>query len=90
MSIVKYSTKTSGNRWLRARTVNEGTQADYPKRVDLKFNLSEEMSKLESTRELIKIIANINTLLYAYEKIKSKPGNLTPGVDKKITLDGIS
>jgi retron-type reverse transcriptase len=52
--------------------------------------LSEEISTLVSTDKLIELIANINTLLFAYEAIKSKPGNITPGVDKTVTLDGIS
>lgn len=32
---------------------------------------------------------NVETLIYAYENIKSKPGNMTPGVNPE-TLDGIS
>jgi group II intron reverse transcriptase/maturase len=39
--------------------------------------------------DTIHIISNINTLLLAYELIKSNPGNMTPGVSKE-TLDGIS
>lgn len=70
--------------------MSEGNQATNKNRVDLKFNLSEEISTLVSTDKLIELIANINTLLYAYETIKSKPGNMTPGVDKTVTLDGIS
>jgi group II intron reverse transcriptase/maturase len=37
----------------------------------------------------IKTVANLKNLISAYESIKSKPGNSTPGVDG-ITLDGIS
>lgn len=40
-------------------------------------------------RNLYNTIANIDTLIYAYENIKSKPGNMTPGVSPE-TLDGIS
>jgi group II intron reverse transcriptase/maturase len=36
----------------------------------------------------IKKIANLKNLILAYETIKSKPGNMTPGIDN-ITLDGI-
>jgi len=40
-------------------------------------------------RATIKIISSIETLITAYEIIKSKPGNMTPGADK-LTLDSIS
>ena len=58
--------------------------------MDPNFSLSEEISKLESTKNLISLIAHPNTLLYAYEQIKSKPGNHTLGCAPKISLDGIS
>jgi retron-type reverse transcriptase len=35
------------------------------------------------------IIADPEFLIYAYSVIKSKPGNMTPGVDKE-TLDGVN
>jgi len=38
---------------------------------------------------LYKSIAMANTLIIAYKNIKSKPGNMTPGLDEE-TLDGIS
>lgn len=37
----------------------------------------------------IKYIANMKNLILAYESIKSKPGNSTPGTDKE-TLDGLN
>lgn len=37
----------------------------------------------------IKAVSNLKNLVVAYELIKSKPGNMTPGIDPK-TLDGIS
>lgn len=37
----------------------------------------------------IKAVSNIHNLVSAYETIKSKPGNMTPGTDKE-TLDGIN
>ena len=40
-------------------------------------------------RELYRQVYNLETLIEAYRRIKSKPGNMTPGVDKE-TLDGIS
>lgn len=40
-------------------------------------------------RELYSLIYKPEMLIYAYENIKSKPGNMTPGVTPE-TLDGIS
>ena len=42
--------------------------------------------------KVIHLIADVNTLTLAYEMIKSKPGNMTPGLNLTIgtTLDGIS
>lgn len=37
----------------------------------------------------IRMISNLKNLIAAYELIKSKPGNMTPGVDPS-TLDGVS
>ena len=51
------------------------------------------LSNLEKTtgkyRKLIRIIADVDMLKYAYELIRSKKGNLTPATDGE-TLDGIS
>lgn len=35
------------------------------------------------------VLSEIETLLLAYNSIKSKPGNMVPGVDKE-TVDGIN
>lgn len=37
----------------------------------------------------IKAVSNLKNLVVAYELIKSKPGNMTPGLDPS-TLDGIN
>lgn len=50
---------------------------------------SDDMNSLRSTDINIKTISNIKNLVSAYELIKSKPGNLTHGVDKT-TLDGLT
>jgi RNA-directed DNA polymerase len=39
-------------------------------------------------QDLVPYYANKDSLVYAYELIKSNPGNMTPGVTKE-TLDGI-
>lgn len=64
-----------------------------------KFNVSDKLNKLSERsnsspnlaidRNLYSIVFNVDTLIYAYESIKSKPGNMTPGVTPE-TLDGIS
>lgn len=38
----------------------------------------------------VKVISSRKNLITAYELINSNPGNMTPGVDKEGTLDGIS
>lgn len=38
---------------------------------------------------LLKLVKDINVLILAYDKIKSKPGNITPGSNSE-TLDGIT
>jgi retron-type reverse transcriptase len=47
------------------------------------------MNKQLVNNKLIHIVANPEVLILAYETIKSKPGNETPGVDAQ-TLDGIN
>lgn len=37
---------------------------------------------------VIHVISDIDTLILAYELLKSKPGNMTPGLDPGETLDG--
>lgn len=49
-----------------------------------KFNPNERID-----RNLYKLVSDIDMLIYAYENIKSKPGNMTQGVSPE-TLDGIS
>jgi hypothetical protein len=55
-----------------------------------------ELAELQSIQEyggtyprFLRLVADLNVLLLAYNKIKSKPGNMTPGADGK-TLDGLS
>lgn len=49
----------------------------------LKFN---EEKKCMNAYEILK---RLDLLTASYQKIKSKPGNMTPGIDNKETLDGI-
>jgi len=50
---------------------------------DLKYNPGSIFDNIN-----IKRITNLKNLVLAYETIKSKPGNMSPGVDN-ITLDGV-
>lgn len=63
-------------------TVNNGLPGDP-------FDSMRNLEKLSGKfRKLIQIIASEDMLIYAYELIKSNPGNMTPGANKE-TLDGI-
>ena len=50
---------------------------------------SQSNPNLTIDRGLYYIVSSVDTLIYAYENIKSKPGNMTPGTSPE-TLDGIS
>jgi retron-type reverse transcriptase len=50
---------------------------------------SHSAAELIIDRDLHNLLSNTETLTYAYENIKSKPGNMTPGVSPE-TLDYIS
>lgn len=53
-------------------------------------DMLKELTKLKgSIPGIIHYISNLEILIIAYESIKSKPGNMTPGADGE-TLDGIS
>jgi len=51
--------------------------------------LESEKKSLRKATPDIKCIASLTNLITAYESIKSKPGNMTPGIDDS-TLDGTS
>lgn len=48
-----------------------------------------ELNKSASNKGLFKLLCSKELLIISYNKIKSKPGNMTPGTDN-ITLDGFS
>jgi retron-type reverse transcriptase len=51
-------------------------------------SVKEEVVKQDTNLLTIKAVSNMLNLVSAYETIKSRPGNMTPGVDQ-ITLDGM-
>lgn len=48
-----------------------------------------ELNKSAVNKDLFRLLCNKDLLRLSYNKIKSKPGNMTPGSDKE-TLDGFS
>lgn len=75
------------------RTYVSGGDQKEKFNVGLKLNklakISDSLENKKIDRGLYNIVSNIDTLLYAYDNIKSKPGNMTPGVTPE-TLYGIS
>jgi ubiquinol-cytochrome c reductase cytochrome b subunit len=79
----------------------EGRKDDRVRKDTLITNSGEELSNLykrNASQEgnqtvnggVIHVISSLDTLMVAYETLKSKPGNMTPGPNKKETLDGTS
>lgn len=70
-----------------------GGDTEAKSNVGLKLNKLASRSNLvpnhKIDRELYSLVSSVDMLIYAYENIKSKPGNMTPGVTPE-TLDGIS
>jgi len=64
------------------------TKADLSNQVR-RGSVVMEDPQLKTENINIKKLTNLENLVLAYENIKSKPGNMTPGTDKE-TLDGIS
>lgn len=68
-------------------------QLNNMEKIIEKLNNLHERSRtypdLPIDRDLHKLLCNRDTLALAYNKIKSRPGNMTPGINPE-TLDGIS
>nr|YP_010836057.1 hypothetical protein QLP54_mgp09 [Phyllosticta yuccae]WGC90072.1 hypothetical protein [Phyllosticta yuccae] len=98
-NILKYG---SGNAEWKGRVVASllfrrsyvsGGDTESKPNVGSKLNkLAERSSSFPNQkidRELYSLLCNPEMLIYAYENIKSKPGNMTPALSPE-TLDGIS
>nr|QKN19303.1 putative reverse transcriptase [Eudorina elegans] len=89
--------KAQGKRSLVVSLKTEGEKVNsssndaiiIPHGCDKLLDLLHAPSDTERRSKLIHYIADLNTLVLAYEMIKSKPGNMTRGVNRE-TLDGIS
>lgn len=75
------------------RTYVSGGDTGLKSNVGLKLNKLLDRSRSGPDqvidRNLYNILSSVEMLTYAYENIKSKPGNMPPGVSPE-TLDGIS
>jgi group II intron reverse transcriptase/maturase len=75
------------------RTYVSGRDTEEESNVGLKLNKlvkrSYDYPNQIIDRELYSMLTSVSMLSYAYDNIKSKPGNMTPGVTPD-TLDGIS
>lgn len=80
-----------------SRKTNEGQQVDsrkkktliIPKRCETLIDLRKNYKDEAVRSRLIHYIADVNTLILAYETIKSRPGNMTQKKSALETLDGI-
>nr|YP_007890105.1 putative reverse transcriptase [Pleodorina starrii]AFY64375.1 putative reverse transcriptase [Pleodorina starrii] len=89
--------KAQGKRSLVVSQKTEGEKANsgsndaiiIPHRCDKLLDLLHDPNDIERRSKLIHYIADLNTLVLAYEMIKSNPGNMTKGTNRE-TLDGIS
>jgi hypothetical protein len=75
-----------GQRTFSTTTAAAGSNSEYINGSDIKSRLKMRNGKYYS---LLKLVSDPDILFGAYNSIKSKPGNMTPGVDNE-TLDGIS
>lgn len=67
----------------------KGQESNITKKLKDLFIRSESNPDKMIDRDLYKILCRIDILEMAYDKLKSKPGQMTPGIHPE-TLDGIS
>lgn len=79
--VVDANRRGVGNRFLTT-SININ-----PNGVVILKELREKNKSIVSNPKVIHIIANLNILITAYEKLKSRPGNMTPTKASKLTLD---
>jgi len=71
------------------RNYSTGSAPKVMKKLDSLTSRAREFPQLTIDRNLYELVHNIDMLTLAYNNIKSKPGNMTPGITPE-TLDGIS
>lgn len=83
----KFGRVTASNLQVRTFNSKAGCMMNAARRgseLEISPNLDNNNQKIN-----IKQISNIKNLVTAYELIKSKPGNMTPGNEKNVNLDGM-
>ena len=65
------------------------SEVNVTKKLENLFVRSSQFISEPVDRDLYRLICNVELLSIAYEKLKSKPGQMTPGVSPE-TLDGMS
>lgn len=79
-----------GRTELRRYSTSTGSTRNVLNKLDDLRNRSQQHPNEKIDRDIYKnFILNKDMYLAAYEKLKSKPGNMTPGINPT-TLDGIS
>jgi len=85
--------RVAANSTLMLRSYSTGSASDQESIVIKKLKELQERSRLNPDsvidRDLYKILCMRETLEMAYQSLKSKPGQMTPGVNPE-TLDGMS
>lgn len=81
----RYATKTEGEK----ANSNKKNTFIIPSGCEKLLDLLHNHNETERRHKLIHYVADLNTLVLAYELIKSKPTNMTRGLNKE-TLDDIS
>jgi group II intron reverse transcriptase/maturase len=79
--------KYSGFRYYSK--VAEATEGDLPRRYEKLVNFYADATAVVKAADIYPILFKERMYEIAYHKLKSNPGNMTPGVDG-ITLDGFS
>ena len=81
-----------GARRFSSEDIREGSGSrpiEIPKKLTKLIEICARRNEEFKVSEIYPLMFNIKMYEIAYNKLKSKPGNMTPGIDQ-VTLDGIS
>lgn len=67
----------------------DAAKGDLPRRFEKLTQICATHKDNLKVNDIYKLMFNIRMYEVAYDKLKSKPGNMTPGITP-VTLDGIS
>jgi len=71
------------------RYYSTATDRDLPRRFEKLINICSTPKEGFKVSEIYKLMLNARMYEVAYYKLRSKPGNMTPGINP-VTLDGLS